>query len=61
YYYTRNGLFFLSKYKRKKIPAAVFFTSFRLLKRILSAQFDRARGMFRGLLSFFNHDKHAYK
>ncbi|MFT3909398.1 MAG: glycosyltransferase family 2 protein [Ferruginibacter sp.] len=61
YYYTRNGLFFLSKYKKGKVPIAIFFTIFRLLKRIFSARFDRAKGMYRGLLSFLNHDKHAYK
>ena len=61
YYYTRNGLFFLSVYKKGKVPVAIFFTIFRLLKRILSAQFDRASGMYRGLISFLKKEKHAYK
>ena len=61
YYYTRNGLFFLQKYKKGKVSVAIFFTIFRLMKRIFSAQFDRATGMYHGLISFLNREKHAHK
>ncbi|MBS1743829.1 MAG: glycosyltransferase [Bacteroidetes bacterium] len=61
YYYTRNGLFFLQKYKANKVAVAFFFSLFRLAKRILLFQFHRASGMFRGLLSFLNKEKHAYQ
>ncbi len=58
YYYTRNGLSFLSKYKKGKVATAVFFTLFRLFKRIITGQFDRAKGMYKGMLSFLKQGKH---
>jgi GT2 family glycosyltransferase len=61
YYYTRNGLLFLSKYKKGKVAVAVFFTIFRLLKRILSGKFDRAKGMYKGMVSFLKRGNHENK
>ena len=61
YYYTRNGLIFLSKYKKEKVATAVFFTIFRFLKRLVMGQPARAKGVYNGMLSFLNKDKHEYK
>lgn len=58
YYYTRNGLQFLSKYKKEKIPVALFFTVFRVLKKLASGQPARARGVYKGMLSFLKKAGH---
>ena len=61
YYYTRNGLLFLSKYKKGKVWIAVFFSSLRFLKRIFTGQLARAKGVYEGMLSFLKNDKYAIK
>jgi GT2 family glycosyltransferase len=61
YYYTRNGLLFLSKYKKKKVPVALFFTLLRFLKKIATGQRARAKGVYKGMLSFLNNNKHENK
>ncbi len=61
YYYTRNGLLFLSKYKKEKVKTALFFTAFRFLKRIVSGQPVRAKGVYKGMLSFLNRQRHENK
>jgi hypothetical protein len=53
YYYTRNGLLFLSKYKKGKVTIAVVFAILRVLIRILTGRWDRARGVLRGIINFF--------
>lgn len=57
YYYTRNGLIFLHKFKKEKLPGATFFTCVRILKRVLTGRWDRARGAYKGMLSFINKYK----
>lgn len=59
YYYTRNGLLFLSKYKKSNVMPAIFFTLFRIVKRIITGKTDRARGMFAGMRSFIKGKSHA--
>ncbi len=54
YYYTRNGLLFLSKYKKSKVRVALFLGVFRLLKKIATGQPARAKGVYKGMLSFIN-------
>jgi GT2 family glycosyltransferase len=61
YYYTRNGLIFLSKYKKNKVRVALFFTLLRFLKKIASGQPARAKGVYEGMLSFLNNNKHENK
>ncbi|HZE83212.1 MAG TPA: glycosyltransferase family 2 protein [Puia sp.] len=52
YYYTRNGLLFLAKYKKEAIPKALFFAGLRLTKRILAGRWARARGVYQGIHAF---------
>jgi len=61
YYYTRNGLLFLSKYKKNKVRVALFFTLFRFLKKMASGQPARAKGVYEGMSSFLNNNKHENK
>jgi GT2 family glycosyltransferase len=61
YYYTRNGLLFLSKYRKNKIRVALFFTLIRFMKKIISGQPARAKGVYEGVLSFLNDNKHENK
>ena len=57
YYYTRNGLLFTSKYKKGKVPVAVFMTMFRMLKRRLGGQWKRSYGVYKGMLAFLKEAK----
>jgi GT2 family glycosyltransferase len=52
FYYTRNGLLFLHKYKRENIPKALFYCKIRLLKKIAQLQWKRAKGVYQGAESF---------
>lgn len=52
YYYARNGLLFVSKFRRKNIPVVLFFMGLRFLKRIVTGQWGRARGMLKGTIDF---------
>ncbi len=53
YYYTRNGLLFISKYRGKNIPMVLFFTGLRFLKRVFTGRWDRAMGVFKVTIVFF--------
>jgi GT2 family glycosyltransferase len=53
YYYVRNGLLFISKYRKKNIPFVLFFVGIRFLKRIVTGQWARARGVYKGTMDFF--------
>ena len=59
YYYTRNGLLFVSRYKSKKIPIVLFSAFLRLLKRLLSGNWERSKGVYSGILTFLNRRKNA--
>jgi Predicted glycosyltransferases len=61
YYYTRNGLLFLSKYKKAKMAVALFFVSLRFIKRIVTAQWKKAWGVYKGVVSFLKHEEHEYQ
>jgi GT2 family glycosyltransferase len=54
YYYTRNGLLFVSQFKKSKVPIAVFSAFLRLLKRSFQGQWHRSRGVYQGILTFLN-------
>jgi GT2 family glycosyltransferase len=53
YYYSRNGLLFISKFRKRNIPIALFAMTIRWLKRIVTGQWGRARGVFRGTINTF--------
>jgi GT2 family glycosyltransferase len=57
YYYTRNGLIFLSKYRKKKVRVALFFALLRFLKKMVSGQPSRAKGVYKGMLSFLKSER----
>ncbi len=53
YYYARNGLLFISKFRKKNIPFVLFFLGIRFLKRIVNGRWARARGIYSGTMDFF--------
>jgi GT2 family glycosyltransferase len=53
YYYVRNGLLFISTYKKQNLPFVVFFNGFRFLKRIMTGKWEKARGVLRGMIDYF--------
>jgi len=53
YYYARNGLLFISKFRKKNIPVVLFFLGIRFLKRIVTGRWARAKGIFRGSMDFY--------
>jgi len=61
YYYTRNGLLFLSKYRRENIRLALFFCFIRLIKKIVTGQWKRTKGLYRGAESFMKMASHGNK
>lgn len=62
YYYTRNGLVFLSRYGGRDVfGVRLGFTLLRLLKRILSGQWGKARGVVSGAMAFLKMSKTAKK
>ncbi|MBL7738074.1 MAG: glycosyltransferase family 2 protein [Chitinophagaceae bacterium] len=52
YYYARNGLLFISKYRKKNIPVVLMFMAMRFLKRVVTGQWERARGVYKGAKDF---------
>jgi len=61
YYYTRNGLLFLYKYRKANIRLALFFCFIRLTKKILTGQWKRAKGLYTGAESFLKMTSHGNK
>ena len=61
YYYSRNGLLFISKFKKRNMPIALFAMTFRLFKRIITGQWGRARGVFKGTIDFLKKKFNAAK
>lgn len=61
YYYTRNGLLFVSLYKKNKEVIVLFATFLRLTKRLVMFQWRQAWGVFKGVNAFlkirFNENK----
>jgi len=53
YYYVRNGLLFISKFRKKNTPVVLFFLVLRFLKRIVTGQWKRAGGVGKGAVNFF--------
>ncbi len=61
YYYVRNGLLFISKYRKKNLPVIIFFNSVRFMKRIITGQWKRAKGVFKGTMDFFKMNRDEAK
>ena len=53
YYYARNGLLFISKFRPGNIPFVVFFLGIRCVKRLVTGRWERAKGIYRGTVDFF--------
>jgi GT2 family glycosyltransferase len=52
YYYTRNGLIFVSRYRNKKLPVAIAVSFLRCLKKAVTGQWKRSRGVLGGIMNF---------
>jgi GT2 family glycosyltransferase len=52
YYYSRNGLLFISKFRKRKVAIALLAMKLRWFKRIITGQWSRARGVWRGTIDF---------
>lgn len=57
YYYARNGLLFISKFRRNKIPVVLFFMGGRWLKRVITGKWGRARGIYKGTVDFLKRKR----
>jgi GT2 family glycosyltransferase len=52
YYYTRNGLIFISKYRKQKMPFVLFSAFLRLANRLVTGQWERSKGVYKGILGY---------
>lgn len=52
YYYARNALYFVAKFRKLRIPSVLFFMGIRWLRRLFSGQWGKASGMLWGTLDF---------
>jgi GT2 family glycosyltransferase len=52
YYYTRNGLLFLSRHKKSGNRIVFVFVFFRFMKRMVSGKWGNAQGVYKGTRSF---------
>lgn len=58
YYYARNGLLFISKFRKKNIALVLFFMGARFVKRTVTGRWGQARGIWRGTLDFLKQKRH---
>ncbi len=61
YFYTRNGLLFLKKYKRWYLITAFFAVFIRVAIRIFSGKLERAKGMIKGIIDFLTGARYENK
>lgn len=52
YYYVRNGLRFVEKYRPGRVRFVLLFNALRWVKRIVTGKRDRARGVYKGTKDF---------
>ena len=52
FYYTRNGLTFISRYQPNKIAIVMAATFIRMGKRVVKGEWSRAHGVLQGVVSF---------
>lgn len=61
YYYTRNGLSFISKFKKKNISLVFFFLGVRFLKRVFTGRWGRAKGIYKGTTDYFKMQTNEFQ
>jgi len=61
YFYTRNGLLFLKKFKRAYLPSALLMTFFRVAKKLALGQGGRAKGVMLGAIDFLTGRRYEKK
>jgi GT2 family glycosyltransferase len=61
YYYARNGLRFVSKYRKRNVPLVVSGMILRLLKRFFTGKWPQAKGIYKGTVDYFKGRTHAYQ
>src|SRR5215204_5309211 len=61
YFYTRNGLLFLRKYRHVYLLSAMLTVSVRVLIRILRGDMQRAKGMSAGVIDFLTGARYENK
>jgi GT2 family glycosyltransferase len=59
YYYTRNGLFFLSRHRKEKIKSALLAAGLRFFKRVLTGRWSQAKGVWKGVVDYLKNKRHA--
>ncbi|MGZ8536724.1 MAG: glycosyltransferase family 2 protein [Flavisolibacter sp.] len=52
YYYTLNGLTFISRYKKGRLPVVMAASLLRFMKRAVSGQWSRSKGVMNGIINF---------
>lgn len=57
YFYVRNGLLFISKYKKKNMPFVLFFNMLRFFKRAFTGKWEKAHGVWKGTIDYFKMRK----
>ena len=53
YFYVRNGLYFVWKYKKNNLPFVFFLNMIRFLKRLFAGKWKRGKGVLNGTIDFF--------
>jgi len=61
YFYTRNGLLFLKRFKKGFLPSALLMVLFRTAKKVALGQGARARGVLRGTFDFLTGRRYENK
>lgn len=61
YFYTRNGLLFLKKFKSAYLPSAFLMTFLRVAKKLALGQGGRARGVMLGAIDFLTGRRYEKK
>jgi GT2 family glycosyltransferase len=61
YYYTRNGLLFVSTFKKRLINPALLSAGIRMFKRLALGKWQQARGVYKGIGAFLNREGHENK
>ncbi|MBL7733447.1 MAG: hypothetical protein JNM88_19925, partial [Chitinophagaceae bacterium] len=59
YYYTRNGLFFIRRYKKDKMNRVLFAALLRFIRRVVTGQWKQAGGVWKGISDFRKNKLHA--
>ncbi|HEX7906044.1 MAG TPA: glycosyltransferase family 2 protein [Chitinophagaceae bacterium] len=61
YYYARNGLLFISKFRKDNVPLVLFFVIWRWFKRVFTGRWSRAGGIYQGTRDFLKKKFHEYQ